>query len=151
VVALNPAVADTLALLEFDARSRGITQDIDLAPGEPRVLADDSDLRMVVLNLVQNAHHAMPGGGRLQMRTRVDGGSAIIEVADDGRGIADSDRERIFDPFFSQRADGEGGTGLGLTICKSIVENYGGRIAVASTPGRGATFRVTLPLAGGEA
>jgi signal transduction histidine kinase/HAMP domain-containing protein len=150
VVALNPAVADTLALLEFDARSRGIVQEVDLAPGEPCVLADDSDLRMVVLNLVQNAHHAMPGGGRLQVRTRVAGGSAIIEVADDGRGIADGDRERIFDPFFSRRADGEGGTGLGLTICKSIVENYRGTITVASTPGRGATFRVTLPLAGGE-
>lgn len=151
VVALNPAVADTLALLEFDARSRGIVQEVDLAPGEPRVLADDSDLRMVVLNLAQNAHHAMPGGGRLQVRTRVEGDAAVIEVADDGRGIADGDRERIFDPFFSHRADGEGGTGLGLTICKSIVENYRGSITVASAPGRGATFRVTLPQAGGEA
>ena len=151
VVALNPAVADTLALLEFDARSRGVVQSLELAPGEPRVLADDSDLRMVVLNLAQNAHHAMPGGGRLEVRTRVERGNAIIEVVDDGRGIADSDRERIFDPFFSHRADGEGGTGLGLTICKSIVENYGGTITVVSAPGRGATFRVTLPLAGGEA
>ena len=148
VVALNPAVGDTLGLLDFDARSRGIVQNVELDPGDPRVLADDSDLRMLVLNLVQNAHHAMPGGGRLDVRTMVAGGCAVIEVCDSGRGIADQDLGRIFDPFFSHRADGEGGTGLGLTICKSIVDRYGGTITVSSMVGQGATFRVVLPLAG---
>jgi signal transduction histidine kinase len=72
----------------------------------------------------------------------------VIEVCDSGRGIADQDLGRIFDPFFSHRADGEGGTGLGLTICKSIVDRYGGTITVSSMVGQGATFRVVLPLAG---
>ena len=101
---------------------------------------------MVVLNLVQNAHHAMPKGGSLTVRSYGEGKSAVIEVSDNGKGICDEQLERIFDPFFSYRADGEGGTGLGLTICKSIVERYAGTIEVSSVPGQGAVFRVRLPL-----
>ena len=73
-------------------------------------------------------------------------GAAVIEVSDTGKGICAEQAERIFDPFFSHRADGEGGTGLGLTICKSIVERYAGTIEVASVHGHGAVFRVRLPL-----
>jgi signal transduction histidine kinase/HAMP domain-containing protein len=146
IVPLNRAVSDTLQLLEFDAQSHGIVQHLELAPDEPRVLADDSDLRMVVLNLVQNAHHAMPQGGSLTVLTIVEDMSAVIEVRDTGMGISAGQAERIFDPFFSHRADGEGGTGLGLAICKSIVERYAGTIAVTSVYGQGAVFRVCLPL-----
>lgn len=146
IVSLNPAVSDTLQLLDFDAQSHGIVQHLELAADDLRVLADDSDLRMVVLNLAQNAHHAMPQGGCLTVRTLVDGDSALIEVRDTGQGISGELVERIFDPFFSHRADGEGGTGLGLTICKTIVERYGGSIEVSSAPGQGALFRVRLPL-----
>lgn len=147
VISLAPAVADTLALLEFDAHSHSIVQHLELAREELRVLADDSDLRMVVLNLVQNAHHAMPQGGELRVRTGVDGERAFVEVRDTGQGIPADDLARIFDPFFSRRADGEAGTGLGLTICKSIVERYGGDIQVRSGVGAGAVFRILLPLA----
>ena len=150
IVALNPAVSDTLQLLEFDAQSRRIEQKLELSPAQPRVLADDSDLRMVVLNLVQNAHHAMPEGGVLVVATAVEGNQAVISIQDCGQGISGDDLERIFDPFFSQRADGEGGTGLGLTICKSIVERYGGRIEVASQVGQGTLFKVVFPLVSPE-
>lgn len=146
LITLNPAVSDTLQLLEFDAQSHGIVQTVELEARDLTVMADDSDLRMVVLNLAQNAHHAMPGGGELIVRTARDGERALIEFRDSGKGIPDTDIERIFDPFFSRRADGEGGTGLGLTICKNIVERYDGTIEVASEPGRGAVFRVFLPL-----
>lgn len=149
IVALNRAVADTVALLEFDARAHRIEQQLDLESLELRVLADDSDLRMLVLNLVQNAHHAMPNGGLLLVRTRSDGEKATIEIVDRGCGIPEDALPRIFDPFFSRRADGEGGTGLGLTICKSIVERYGGKIEVSSVWGEGTTFRVSLPRAVG--
>ena len=149
VVALNPAVADTVSLLDFDAASRGITQTLALDLAGPRVLADDSDLRMLVLNLVQNAHHAMPQGGRLTVRTLASGERAIIEVVDDGPGMAADTLGRIFDPFYSRRADGEAGTGLGLTICKSIVERYAGAIEVHSVVGEGSTFRITLALVSG--
>lgn len=143
-VALNSAVSDTVTLLDFDARSHRIVQTLALDPGEPRVLADDSDLRMLVLNLVQNAHHAMPNGGSLLVRTALEGEQAVIEVIDQGCGIPEEAQARIFDPFYSHRADGERGTGLGLTICKSIVERYGGTIAVSSVAGAGSTFRVRL-------
>jgi signal transduction histidine kinase len=149
IVALNPAVSDTVTLLDFDARSHGISQQLELDSTEPRVLADDSDLRMLVLNLVQNAHHAMPQGGRLIVRTLVEGDKAIIEVVDQGSGISEDTLSRIFDPFYSHRADGEPGTGLGLTICKSIVERYGGDIEVRSVLGEGTTFRVTLARVSG--
>ncbi len=143
-VPLNAAVSDTVTLLDFDARSHGIVQTLELDSGEPRVLADDSDLRMLVLNLVQNAHHAMPNGGQLLVRTALAGEQAVIEVIDQGCGIPEEAQARIFDPFYSHRADGERGTGLGLTICKSIVERYGGTIAVSSVAGAGTTFRVQL-------
>lgn len=151
-VALNAAVGDTVSLLEFDAASHRIRQQLELDSTDPKVLADDSDLRMLVLNLVQNAHHAMPEGGELTVRTRgEDGAQAIVEVIDRGCGIPEDRLGRIFDPFYSHRADGEGGTGLGLTICKSIVERYGGRIEVSSQAGAGATFRVFLLTAKAEA
>ena len=147
VVDLNRAIGDTVSLLDFDARSHGIVQHLALDAAKPRVLADDSDLRMLVLNLVQNAHHAMPRGGELTVRTLGGETEAVLEVIDGGCGIPDEAVGRIFDPFYSRRADGEGGTGLGLTICKSIVERYGGRIEVASREGAGTTFRVILPVA----
>lgn len=148
-VALNRAVADTLSLLDFDARSHGIVQQLDLIDGELMVLADDSDLRMLVLNLAQNAHHAMPSGGVLEVRTMALGEKACVEIVDRGCGIPEEAMSRIFDPFYSRRADGEGGTGLGLTICKSIVERYGGTISVSSRVGEGTVFRVTLVRADG--
>jgi len=146
IVSLDQAVNDTLQLLDFDAQSHGIVQHQELAADNLRVLADDSDLRMVVLNLVQNAHHAMPDGGSLTVRTHAEGKSAVIEVRDTGLGIPSGMIEHIFDPFFSHRADGEGGTGLGLAICKTIVERYAGTIEVSSVPGQGAVFSVRLPL-----
>jgi len=146
IVSLNQAVNDTLQLLDFDAQSHGIVQHQDLAADNLRVLADDSDLRMVVLNLVQNAHHAMPDGGIVTVRTHAEDKSAVIEVRDTGLGIPSGMIDHIFDPFFSHRADGEGGTGLGLAICKTIIERYAGTIEVSSVPGQGAVFSVRLPL-----
>lgn len=148
LVDLNRAVADTVLLLDFDASSHRIIQRLELDPAGPRVLADDSDLRMLVLNLVQNAHHAMPAGGELLVRTRQQGSNSLIEVIDAGCGIDEAVLPKIFDPFYSRRADSDMGTGLGLTICKTIVDRYGGRIEVASSAGKGSTFSVILPSAG---
>lgn len=151
VVALNRAVGDTVGLLDFDARSHRIVQCLELDASDPQVLADDADLRMLVLNLVQNAHHAMPGGGEVVVRTQCSDGAVILEVVDGGCGIPPESLGRIFDPFYSHRADGVDGTGLGLTICKSIVERYGGRIEVDSRVGAGTIFRVFLQPTGAEA
>lgn len=142
------SIDDTLRLLDYDAMTRHIDQRL-LRPDAPvLVLADDGELRMVLLNLLQNAHHAMPRGGQLTVRVAVEGNDAVIAVTDDGIGISPEILPQIFDPFFSCRGDGEPGTGLGLTIVKNIVERFGGRVVVASTPGQGACFSVHLPVSG---
>jgi signal transduction histidine kinase len=146
LVDINEAVSDSIHLLAYDAGLRRIDQQSSLDPARPRILADQAELRMVILNLLQNAHHAMPEGGQVRVATQsIAPDSAQITVVDNGSGIAADVLPHIFDPFYSRRADGQAGTGLGLTICKSIVERYGGTIAVESTPGAGTTFTITLP------
>jgi signal transduction histidine kinase len=147
LVVLGEALGDTLKLLEFDAQSKNIRQRIELPGAQLRVLADEAEIRMIFLNLVQNAHHAMPGGGTLTASVREDQGRALIEIADTGIGMEAEFAARIFDPFFSRRADGVAGTGLGLTIVKNFVERMAGDIRVDSKPGSGTRFLIRLPLA----
>ncbi len=107
-------------------------------------LADPHLLRPVLLNLIRNALQAMGEGGTLTVHTRAADGEVAIAVADTGPGIAPEAREEIFRPFYSTRAKG---TGLGLAVARSLVEAMGGRLALVSERGRGATFTVTLPAA----
>jgi two-component system NtrC family sensor kinase len=103
-------------------------------------------LRQVIENLVRNAREAMeaqPGPRRLSVSVARAGGSAEVRVADNGPGIAPENLHTIFKPFISTKGKG---MGLGLAICREIVEGHGGRISVESTPGRETTFTVTLPL-----
>jgi PAS domain S-box-containing protein len=148
LVHLNSAVRDMLSLTRWEAIEKGVQIDERLDVSDPRVLATESDMRIVVLNLVQNALHAMPEGGILTVSTTCRDGKVELEVADTGVGIPLEDRSRIFMPFFSRRADGVQGTGLGLSICKSAVEASGGCISVVSAVGSGSRFTVTLPDAG---
>ena len=99
-----------------------------------------------MLNLLLNASQAVKPGGHVWLETRVDSNRAVVVVADDGPGIPPEIIDRIFDPFFTTKPVGEG-TGLGLGIAYQIVRSHGGAIHVDSTPGRGARFRVELPLA----
>ncbi len=145
-VNIAAAVDDTVTLLGYEARETGIEVTTDVAE-DVWVIAHEPDIRMVVLNLVQNAFHAMPEGGHLTVRGHVAGSTVHLVVADTGRGIEPRHVDRIFDPFFSSRADGVEGTGLGLTICKTIIDHHGGTISVSSTPGEGTRFDVTLPSA----
>lgn len=147
LVVINEALTDTLQLLEFDAQTHGIEQHADV-PAEPlRLLADEAEIRMIFLNLIQNAHHAMHDGGTLTARLAADQGHALIEITDTGVGMSAETIARMFDPFFSRRADGVAGTGLGLTIVKNFVERMSGTITVASTSGTGTRFTIRLPLA----
>lgn len=147
LVILNDALTDTMQLLEYDAQTHGIIQRIEVCPAPLRILGNEADIRMIFLNLIQNAHHAMPSGGTLSARLTAASGWATIEIADTGVGMAPEMVARIFDPFFSQRADHVKGTGLGLTIVKNIVERMHGSIEVDSTPGQGSRFIIRLPLA----
>jgi len=114
-------------------------------PG-PQVTADPDGIERVVFNLAANAVEAMPGGGTLAVRIGSDGGLATLCVEDTGRGILEADRPHLFRPFFTTR---EGGVGMGLAVCRRIVEEHGGTISAESAPGRGSRFTVRLPPAGG--
>jgi two-component system sensor histidine kinase FlrB len=109
--------------------------------------ADRHRLEQVLSNLVLNAVRAMPGGGWIELRgSKIQGGRAVaVVVADTGPGIPQEHLPRIFEAGFSTR---EGSPGLGLAVCRKIVEQHGGTIAAASRPGEGARFTLTFPLAG---
>lgn len=147
LVELGTVLVDTMRLLEFDAENRHIQQKYELPETQLRVLADDAEVRMIFLNLFQNAHHAMPEGGSLTARITATDDWAVIDIVDTGIGMAAEQVEYIFDPFYSRRADGVVGTGLGLTIVKDFVEHMGGEIEVESVLGQGSHFRIRLALA----
>jgi two-component system sensor histidine kinase PilS (NtrC family) len=106
---------------------------------------DPDQLRQVLWNLLKNAADASPGGGEVTVTTmRGDGDALIIEVRDRGRGIPEEVRGRIFDPFYSSRAEG---LGIGLALVRQITEAHGGKVEVDSRPAEGATFRIILPNA----
>lgn len=141
---IQSVLRDTVSLLHWEAESNRIEIIENYQPGL-RILAIDSEMRMVTLNLAQNAFHAMPNGGTLKVSTsRTDIGIEIV-FRDSGVGIKEDDIKKIFDPFFSRRADGSHGTGLGLSITHTIIKNHDGKISVNSSEGDGSTFRVLLP------
>ena len=152
-VALLELVERTLSLVAPDLRKRMVTVDKELRGDVPDVLADAHRIEQVLVNLATNAGHAMPQGGRLQVRTgTLDGFSpprAFVEFRDTGIGIPAAAIEKIFDPFFTTKEPGEG-TGLGLSVSHGIVTDHNGKIEVESTVGVGTTFRVILPCADDE-
>ena len=145
---LNRASLDTLALLRFATRKQGIVVHTQLTDGLPPVWGREGALRGTLMNLCLNAVQAMPAGGNMVLRTRASAEHVTYEVEDDGPGISLEHLARIWDPFFTTKPVGQG-TGLGLSITQRIVTDHGGEIRVASTPGRGACFTVTLPLRSG--
>lgn len=150
LVNVERVVDETLKLLRWEAETKSVSIRLCTEGAPLRILATDSELRMMTLNLAQNACHAMPEGGILTVHCQRRVGRIEIEFDDTGVGIDPRDRVRIFEPFFSRRADGERGTGLGLSITKSIVENHQGTIAVDGEPARGSRMTVTFPDADAE-
>jgi len=137
-------------LLEYSLRVDNVEVRLDLAPDLPVLWADPHQLQQVVVNLITNAHQAMRERQEprwLTLTTRQDLGveRVRLEVADTGPGIPAELRTRIFEPFFTTKAPGHG-TGLGLALCRGIVEAHGGTIQMESRPGHGTVFRIELPL-----
>jgi signal transduction histidine kinase len=117
--------------------------------GAAPIRCDENKLRQVLVNLVDNAVKYSPQGGRVELRVRNVNGSCQIEVADEGLGIPPDEHERIFEKFYRldpQQTQGVGGSGLGLYICRELVERMNGRLHVESEPGKGSRFTVELPL-----
>lgn len=149
VVDLNVTIKQAVDLVRRQLELDGIQVLEEYAPDLPRIVGDAGQLQQVVLNLLQNAHDAiMLGGqgGQVVVRTRrLDEERIAFEVEDDGPGIPEEIRERIFNPFFTTKPPGKG-TGLGLSISFKIVQKHDGQIMVHSRPGEGARFTVVLPV-----
>ena len=114
----------------------------------PVAWAVPGQIEQILVNLVLNARQAMTGGGRLKIEVRESAETAEIRVADTGQGIAPDQLRLIFEPFFTTKKPdeyGRGGTGLGLSVCRQIIEQHHGRIRVESVVGKGSTFTVKLP------
>jgi two-component system NtrC family sensor kinase len=141
---LNSIIDRVLPVLATELLKRKIEILTDLKP-LPAVVADHRGLEQVVLNLLMNGLQAIECQGRIRIRTRRKGDQVVLEVEDNGPGIAEDIRSRIFDPFYTTKPLGEG-TGLGLSICAGIISDCGGSIDVTSTVGQGTTFTVTLPV-----
>ena len=125
----------------------GIELNLATEPEEITITADERRVRQIVFNLLSNAVKFTPADGRIDLSARLDGGQVEICVADTGPGISPADLEAIFEEF-EQTSEGKQaeGTGLGLPLSRRLVELHGGRLWAESTPGKGSTFRFTLPL-----
>ena len=161
LVSLSEAVLTSLALFGRQFDKDGIVVETDLPEDLPRLYADGSRLRQIVVNMVSNAYHSLKGkqteDGRDKLlrisarRVEREGHACVrAEFYDNGVGIRREDLERVFDPFFTTRRD-TGGTGLGLSISFGIVREHGGTISAESEQGEFARFVVELPAGGTEA
>lgn len=149
MVDLNRAIEDTVSLLKFQAENARVVLATDLQDPVPPIVADEGQVRQLVLNLVLNALQAASaasrGPGRVSIKTRSTNGMLELAVVDNGPGIEPGQTKKIFEPFFSHRASGQG-TGLGLFIVQTIVRGLQGTIRVSSWPGEGAAFIVEVPI-----
>jgi NtrC-family two-component system sensor histidine kinase KinB len=127
------------------AEERGIVLMLDIQEPLPRLHADESQLERVLDNLLDNALRHTPENGLIRLQGRRHGERVIISVEDNGEGIAYGQQGRIFEPFV-QVGRKKGGAGLGLALCKEIVQLHGGRMGVYSRPGQGTQFYMALPL-----
>jgi PAS domain S-box-containing protein len=151
-VDLNQVVRETLALRAYEQRAANVAIVQALAGGLPPVFVDPHQIQQIVLNLVINAEQAMleaHGRGTLVLRSwqDPDRDAVVLEVNDDGPGVPPDVQVKVFDPFFTTKVVGKG-TGLGLTVAYAIAHEHGGHISVTSTPGRGASFFLELPVSG---
>jgi two-component system nitrogen regulation sensor histidine kinase GlnL len=141
-------------------RRGAVSIEISIDSDVPELLGDPHQLRQLFSNLLGNAFEALDGEGRVEIRVTLIPGEdepvgtvepqpprVVVEVKDNGPGIAPDDLERIFSPFFTTKPQG---TGLGLAIVRKVIDAHDGHIDAVSAPGRGATFRVTLPVVPSE-
>ena len=149
---LNAVVESVVRLLVHQARQHGVTLEEDLGRGIPAALGDEVALQQVIINLAMNGMEAMAEvpveRRRLLIRTSVSRDRVSVRVSDAGPGIAAADRHNLFRSFFTTKAQG---VGLGLSICRSIVEAHCGTIEAAHEPAGGTAFEFTLPVCAGRA
>jgi PAS domain S-box-containing protein len=147
LIDVNQVIREMIVLLRGEARLYSIAIHTELAADLPIINADRVQLQQVFMNLMLNAIDAikdMKGAGELTIRSQPNpGGQLLISVSDSGAGLPSDQANKIFDAFFTTKPDG---TGMGLSISRSIIESHGGRLWASANSGRGATFQFTLPI-----
>jgi C4-dicarboxylate-specific signal transduction histidine kinase len=146
-VEINQIILDVLALLHLEMEAIDVVVTTTLADNLPRVLGDRIQLQQVILNLVRNAVDAMNSiTGRVRILRvgsgRSETGNVVVSISDSGTGIEPVNLDRIFEPFFTTKATG---MGMGLSICRSIVEDHGGRLSALPGSSYGSVFEIILP------
>jgi signal transduction histidine kinase len=141
-VDLNEVLRETEAFVESRKEFAHVAFALDLSPGALVVRGNPVMLGQVATNLIVNACEVQPGRGEVRLSSRREGAFAVAEFADRGPGIPEADRQRVFEPFFSTRDS----TGLGLSICHTIVGQHDGELEVVPREGGGSVFRMRLPL-----
>jgi PAS domain S-box-containing protein len=139
---LTEVLRRTLDFMAPEFEVAGVTVRTHLQPDLPPIPADAQQIRQVFVNLLRNALEAMPKGGEIRLRTRLQGDHAAVLLQDTGTGIRQEDLSEIFNPFFTTK---ERGTGLGLAMSLEIISGHGGTITPCSGPGEGTTFEILLP------
>lgn len=144
---LNDIVRHCLDMSKMYLLKAQVQITTDLAEGLPSLVMDFNQICQVVMNLIINSIEAMPDGGRLHLKTSLqeDPAALLLQISDNGIGILEEDKNRIFDPFFTRKPEG---TGMGLSISRQILEKHGALIELDSTPDQGTTFRITFPIQG---
>ena len=149
---INAAITDVLALTRSELQRHNVSLETELSGGLEPILGDRSQIQQVLLNLIVNGIEAMTSGVHdprtLRLSSQMAGpGNVLIAVADTGTGLDRTKADHIFDAFFTTKPEG---IGMGLSICRSIVEAHGGRLWAASTSPRGSTFQFTVPAAAND-
>ncbi len=148
-LSVHDVIEQAVVFCEHTLNEVGAEAHVETDSNLPPIIGVRAQLHQVFINLVTNACHAMPrGAGTLTVRASHDGEMVRVRVSDNGRGIPDASRDRVFEPFFSTKGEGKG-TGLGLSIVRNIIQQHGGEITLVSRLGQGTTFEVALPIAGG--
>lgn len=142
---LEAPIQEVARMLQKQASVRNIELLPRVEPNLPEVVTDPTELEQVLVNLVNNAMHAMPKGGTVELFARSAGDEVLVSVRDTGNGIAPENLERVFEPFFTTKPVGEG-TGLGLSVCYGIVRGWGGQIRIESEVGAGTTVTLVMPV-----
>jgi signal transduction histidine kinase len=149
---LGAEVKDAATAFAPLAASRRAILDTDLSEGI-EVLADQASLRQLVLNLLDNAVKFGPAGQHVRLSVSRSNGTARLTVSDQGPGVPERERERIWEPYYrgtDEAARAVGGSGIGLSLVREIAGSFGGTATVAAAPGGGAEFSVTIPVANGD-
>jgi two-component system sensor histidine kinase DctS len=140
-VDLNALLSESVEFVRSRPEFSGIAFATDLSPHPLRALGSPIMLGQVASNLIINACEAQPLGGEVLVASAREGGRVVVDVADRGPGVAEENRQRVFEPFFSTKDS----TGLGLSVCHAIVREHGGELVALPRPGGGAIFRLALP------